>query len=567
MYRTGDLIILRKVISAMAFERSGQSAPWIVRPNGLGQLTAPARVDRRFIALALVLAALPMLIVTVPGVSDYPNHLARHHIFATIGRGTALDRYFEVEWRWVGNLGIDLPALVLTPLLGVETATRLASALIAPLTVLGILLLSRSAHGRITASAMLALPFAFAQPFLFGFLNYCLSVALALICAAAWNFDQKHDFWRSVAFGAAALVIFTAHAMGWAILLILVAGPELAAVRNSRDLVTRMVRAAPLLLPAIPLTMWRAGGAGRLFWYDPEFVMSKMMNFVTALKGLSMPFDLGMTVVICAAAILAFLWAGGRKLEPGLAVSGGALLLGAIGLPTTLLGSWGADLRLTPVAMMVALMAIGSADDPRRERLLLLLGAGLFFMRATWTSLEWRQADTVLQRRLSLLNKLPRGSRLGFISVETQCRNWALTPDRKIGSYAVTRREAFANTLFQIPGVDLMRLREGSDRARWFDGSQDIAPLCPKGTPNLVRLRALMAEMKADGFDALWVAGVMPQDVPVLAGYTVTQANKIDTLLIKDRFQVNSRRALPMPTIRLSKAPVLNVESAAVQHD
>src|SRR3546814_4638441 len=38
-----------------------------------------------------------------------------------------------------------------------------------PLTVLGILLLSRSVHGRVTASAMLALPFALAQPFLFGF--------------------------------------------------------------------------------------------------------------------------------------------------------------------------------------------------------------------------------------------------------------------------------------------------------------------------------------------------------------------------------------------------------------
>ncbi|MFM9829427.1 MAG: hypothetical protein ACKVOB_11900 [Sphingomonas sp.] len=398
---------------------------------------------------------------------------------------------------------------------------------------------------------MLALPFALAQPFLFGFLNYCLSVALALICAAAWNFDREHGLWRSLAFGVAALVIWTAHIMGWGILLILIAGAELAAVRNGRDLLARMMRAAPLLLPAIPLAIWRAGGAGRLFWYDPQVVISKMMNFVTALKGLWLPFDLGMTVIICAAGMLAFLWAGGRKLAPGLAISGGALLLGAICLPTTLLGSWGADLRLTPVAMMVALMAIGSADDPRRERLLLVLGAGLFCMRASWTSLEWWQADTVLRERLSLLDGLPRGSRLGFIAVETRCRNWALTPDRKIGAYAVTRRDAFTNTLFQIPGADLMRLREASDRARWFDGSQDIQPLCPKGKPDLIGLRARMAEMQAGGFDALWVAGVTPQAVPALAGYTVTRANKIDTLLLKDRFQPGPQRALTMPTGRL----------------
>src|SRR3546814_20498452 len=88
-----------------------------------------------------------MLIATIPGASDYPNHLARHHVFAVVGQGTALDAYFSVDWRWVGNLGVDLPVLALTPLLGVETATRLVSALIAPLTVLGILLLSRSVHG------------------------------------------------------------------------------------------------------------------------------------------------------------------------------------------------------------------------------------------------------------------------------------------------------------------------------------------------------------------------------------------------------------------------------------
>src|SRR3546814_18808521 len=91
------------------------------------------------------------------------------------------------------------------------------------------------------------------------------------------------------------------------------------------------------------------------------------MNFVTALKGLSMPFDLAMTAVIGIAAILALLWAGGRKLEPRLAVGGGFLLPAAMVLPTTVLERWGADLRLTPVAMLVAFLAIGTAVRPARE--------------------------------------------------------------------------------------------------------------------------------------------------------------------------------------------------------
>tara|TARA_B100000678_G_scaffold274410_1_gene265501 strand:+ start:703 stop:2175 length:1473 start_codon:yes stop_codon:yes gene_type:complete len=485
------------------------------------------------IAGLLILAALPMLLVTVPGSADYPNHLARHHVFAAIGDGTALSAYFDVDWRWVGNLGVDLPVLALTPWLGVEMATRVVSTLIAPLTVLGILLLSRSVHGRVTASAMLALPFAIAQPFLFGFLNYCLSVALALIIAAAWNLNGRDSVWRAIAFGAAALAVWTAHIMGWAILLILVAGAELAMVRSARDLFKRTLRAAPLLAPAIPLLVWRSSGEGRLYWYEPDLLSSKVMNFATALKGLSMPLDLGMTMVIGIASVLAVLWAGGRKLEPRLAAGGGLLLIAALILPTTVLGSWGADLRLTPVAMMVAIMAIGPAVRPEREKLLILLGASLFVLRAGWTSVQWWQADQVLQSRLALLDMVPRGSRLGFLSVETDCRSWALTPDRKLGAYAITRRDAFSNTLFQIPGADLMTIRHASDATRWYDGSQDIPILCPQGTPDMAELRARMDRMSQAGFTGIWIAGLPPRTTPPLAGYARVYTQGHDTLLLK----------------------------------
>lgn len=483
--------------------------------------------------LLVILAAVPILIVTVPGASDYPNHLARHHILASIGQGTAIDGYFVVDWRWVGNLGVDLPVLALSPWLGVECATRVVSALIAPLTVAGILLLSRSVHGRVTGSAMLALPFAFAQPFLFGFLNYCLSVALALLVAAAWYTNRRTSLYTSLGFGLGAIVVWTAHIMGWAILLILVAGAELAVVRNWRDLVYRALRAVPLLLPLVPLLVWRADGDGRLFWYAPHLLQAKAMNFVTVLKGLSMPFDLAMTASICLGAVLAFWWASGRRLEPRLATGGGLLLFATLLLPTTVLGSWGADLRLTPVAMMVMIMAIRPAERPERERLLIMLGASLFVLRTGWTSVHWWQADRVLQKRLLLLDEVPRGSRLGFLSAEAGCENWILTPDRKLGAYAITRRDAFSNTLFQIPGSDLMTIRQPSDRARWFDGSQDIPVRCPEGVSDMHVLGERMRSMAQADFSALWIAGLDEKRVPRLPGYAIAYSRGIDTLLIK----------------------------------
>ncbi len=371
--------------------------------------------------------------------------------------------------------------------------------------------------------------------------------ALALLVAAAWYAKRPGSLHAALAFGLGAIAVWTAHIMGWAILLFLVASAELAMVRSWRDLVHRALRAAPLILPIVPLLVWHAEGGGRLFWYAPHLLQAKAMNFVTALKGLSMPFDLAITASICLGAILAFLWAGGRRLEPRLAAGGGLLLFATLVLPTTVLGSWGADLRLAPVAMMVTIMAIRPAPRPERERLLIMLGASLFVLRAGWTSVHWRQADHVLQKRLVLLDEVPRGSRLGFLSVEAGCDNWALTPNRKLGAYAITRRDAFGNTLFQIPGSDVMTIRQPPDRARWFDGSQDIPVHCPEGAPDRHVLGERMRSMAQADFNALWIAGIDSKSVPRLPGYAIVYSRGIDTLLIKQASEPPEPGSIPRP--------------------
>jgi hypothetical protein len=117
-------------------------------------------------------------------------------------------------------------------------------------------------------------------------------------------------------------------------------------------------------------------------------------------------------------------------------------------------------------------------------------------------------------------------------AVSVSCRP---TPDRKIGAYAITRRDAFTNTLFQIPGSDLMTIRHPSDRAYWFDGSQDIPILCPQGAPDMAELRARMTRMERGGFTSLWIAGLDAKAVPPLPGYIVAYTRGTDTLLLKTR--------------------------------
>lgn len=53
------------------------------RPPPLGQ--SPA-LSHACLAACMVLLALPVLMVTYPPIFDYPNHLARAHIIATMDK-------------------------------------------------------------------------------------------------------------------------------------------------------------------------------------------------------------------------------------------------------------------------------------------------------------------------------------------------------------------------------------------------------------------------------------------------------------------------------------------------
>ena len=483
--------------------------------------------------LLIGVAALPVLLSAVPGLADLPNHIARHHIFYHSGAGGPLDRFFDVHWRWIGNLGVDLPAMALMRWLDAEMATRLVVACIAPLTVAAMLLLSRIAHGRVSASAMLALPFAFHQAYLYGFVNYCLSIALAMLILAVFLHQPPRTWFARLLFAAASIIVWTAHLGGWFVLVIAAGCAELTAIRSVRGVAVSLPKLLPLAAPVVPLLLWRGASSGPSFAYaENGLLWAKVMNFVTVLKGWSRYPDLLMTGTIGILALLAICWAGGRRFDPRLLAGGMALCLLTIIMPTTVLGSWGADFRLAPVAGIFLLLSIGPAADPKREKILFITGALLFAIRTAGITLSWHRASAILERRLTLLDDVPRGSRMGFLAVHSDCRfPWALTPDRKIPSLAIARRDVFTNTMFKVEGADLMTIRDSHDRALWFDLSEDVDALCPAGKIDRTALAKRLGEMARDRFDRIWVWGVTPDDLAPPAGYEIRQVRGDDILI------------------------------------
>ena len=484
-------------------------------------------------AAAFILAFAPVLLAPVPGFVDMPSHMARHHVLANIGHDAPLSRWFVVHWQWIANLGVDLPSVLLTPVLGSERATVLVGALLAPLMVVGMFALSRAVHGRVSASAYVALPFAMHQAWMWGFLNYCMGAALALL-VAAWLYAKPRNAWgEQVMLGLFALAVWTAHMASWVILLILAAGNELGGLHSARDVWPAIRRNWTLLFPLAPLLLWRsrATGPGAGFSYV-DFLNTKLVVFASVLRGTDKWIDLALLGAVFAASVLAFAWAGGRRCELRLLISGALLTLATLAAPTTILNAWGTDLRTAPLALAVLVLAIGPARRPDREHRLCLIGMVLFLVRVGTVARAWMSHGHVLEERLTMLDAVPRGAKVGYVWIAPQCGfPWRLVPDEKLGSYAVVRRDAFVNTLFIVDNAVLMKIRDPGLAARWHDGSQDIRPTCPNHQPDRALLTQKLLAMRGDRFDAIWVSGAAPTALPVVPGYRVARAVGDDILL------------------------------------
>ena len=111
---------------------------------------------------------------------DLPGHMGRYRVQLELATSPDLQQYFSFQWRLIGNLGVDLLVQLFAPSIGLEPTVKLIVLMIPVLTVGGLLWVAYEVHGRVPPTAFFAVPFAYNFPFLFGFVNFALAMALAL---------------------------------------------------------------------------------------------------------------------------------------------------------------------------------------------------------------------------------------------------------------------------------------------------------------------------------------------------------------------------------------------------
>jgi hypothetical protein len=472
---------------------------------------------RTFVALMALVAIIPLLRPEIPPLVDLPGHMGRYRVQLSRDAYPWLSDWYNFNWQLIGNLGIDILIIPLAKLFGLELAVKLIVMTIPALTVTGFLWIAREVHSRIPPTALFALPLAYSYAFQFGFVNFALSMALALNAFALWLRLARtgHFRLRAAIFVPLSCLIWVCHTFGWGVLGVLACSAEMVRQHDARtdrgpmSWIKAWVRAGlgciPLALPIILMVVWRSGehvGGETGDWFNWR---AKIGWLTMALRDRWMAFDIASIAVLYL-----ILFRGFRdpnvEYSRNLGLSALFLLVVFIVLPRIVFGSAYADMRLAPFMLGIAIIAVRPKKglSIRGSATLAAAGLAFFLVRiAAGTVSFWIFADDY-DRELKALDHLPVGARL-VTFIGTECGSpWTMTRLEHLSAIALERKMAYTNDQWSMAGAQLLTTRYLPAGRFSHDPSQIVTSVqCPREWWRPIS-RA-MARFPRNAFDYVWL--------------------------------------------------------------
>ena len=477
--------------------------------------------ETRWFLLALpLLAALPLLLPSLPPLIDLPGHTGRYKIAMDLADSPTLQAFYAFRWALVPNLGADLLVMPLAALFGLEPAVKIVALLIPALTMTGFLWVAKEAHGRVPASVLFAAPLIYGFPFLYGFLNFTLAVALAFLALGLWMRLGRLGRWplRAALFVPISFIVWVSHAFGWGMLGLLAFGVELARQLDGEPRVPKAVWRAglhmlPLAAPLLPMLIWQ--GTTPANAHDWLNLPWKLLALLWLLRDRWQWFDAASVAMLLAVLVLA--WRD-KRVEASRALLMPALILFAafLLLPRLFLGGAHNDNRLLPYAVAVALLALRpAAEASRRFAAGFALAALAFFtVRMTGVAASAFLYGQSFTAEAAAIERLPKGARVAAF-VNIGCFDeWTRPRLDHLPSLAIVRREAFVNDQWTVAGSHLLTVKP--PYGAYIDPSQMVAePECKEHL-----LNPALAAISPALFDHVWLIQPPSYDPVLTRGWT-----------------------------------------------
>ncbi len=204
-------------------------------------------------AAVLIVLLFPVWLVDMVPMPDFPGHLARIHVLASLDTDKALAEIYRAHWALYPNLTLDLFVLGAMHVMPIVTAGKFFISLATVLWMGGTAWLHYLLTGRLSSTPLIGSLFVLNAFFFFGFLNFTFGTGLVLTGLALWvALTHWPARWRIICFIPIAAAAYISHIMAFAILGCCVIGYELGlSFSDARFSVKATLRR--LLISALPL--------------------------------------------------------------------------------------------------------------------------------------------------------------------------------------------------------------------------------------------------------------------------------------------------------------------------
>jgi hypothetical protein len=435
--------------------------------------------------ILLCIALIPLSLVHIPPLVDYPNHMARMQILADDGHSEYLSRYYRIRWDILPNLAIDVLVPALARLVGIEVAGKIFIGLTLFLLSGGVIALHYALHERWSWWPLTAFLFLFNSILLWGFLNYLFGLGLAIWCFAGWVAHRHRPVWQTMPlFSVLTVLLFFSHLFAFGVYVLLLSGYELGQRWRHRPSSPRLVEstwakaALSLLLPTALLL------ASPTFWPRSDQLPLAMKGTSTVSSVTFVPFSTKVeamkgtirtnhqtldraTVGVLLAVILGGFAFRSLSICGPMFVPLAILGIAALAMPSTIGAMSMVEIRM-PIAFV--LLAVAGSDwkpVPRRWAVVLAVAlASLFLLRVGYVSLRWQEADFHYTQFVEALDRLPQGVRL-FSAIKlgstnpvdiSETRHPEPIPMANLACWAVITRAAFVSNIFSAPSQQPIEL-------------------------------------------------------------------------------------------------------------
>ncbi len=420
------------------------------------------------VALYCVFASIvvfPIALVTVPGLTDYPNHLARMYILATHDRSPDLAGFYDVDWQPIPYLAMDVMFRGLRWINSIYDAGRVFVGICLILPPLCVAALHYAVHRRVSVVPTVMFLFCYNYLFSWGFFNYIPAIDFAVLLFAGWVATAGWLRWpRAAMFSVLALGLYFSHLVAFGAYCIAVGGYELGRAARAgrgawRQTALAWCAAAAQAAPALAVNILvplNTGFVGPVPTYYGT-VGDRLLAIQSPLLFWGGAGDALAGVLVCIVVAYCMLTKA-LRVAPDIWPAVLAVAIVSLAMPHVLLGTYGLDFRLPIMVVMLLIGGISATEHLGRwpGRAIIAGFLLLTLVRSISIVTPMRATDDQIAALRDLVAPMPRGMRLLVIQVSASDDNGPTGRPRAMshaGMVALIDRDAFIPDLFTNLGT------------------------------------------------------------------------------------------------------------------